>query len=47
MAHFQIWLWGIALTLITAVVFQGTFLFGAPGAVYIAPGGRREFLRIL
>jgi Zn-dependent protease len=36
-AHFQIWMWGIALTLITAVVFQGTFLFGAPGAVYIAP----------
>src|ERR1700719_172115 len=35
-AHFQIWTWGIALTLITAVVFQGTFLFGAPGAVYIA-----------
>jgi Zn-dependent protease len=36
-AHFQIWMWGIALTLITAVVFQGTLLFGAPGAVYIAP----------
>ena len=36
-AHFQIWIWGIALTLITAIVFQGTFLFGAPGAVYIAP----------
>ena len=36
-AHFQIWLWGIALTLITAVAFQGRFIFGAPGAVYIAP----------
>ena len=36
-AHFQVWIWGIALTLITAVVFQGSFLFGAPGAVYIAP----------
>ncbi len=36
-AHFQIWIWGIALTLITAVVSGGAFLFGAPGAVYIAP----------
>lgn len=36
-AHFQIWIWGIALTLITAVAFQGQFIFGAPGAVYIAP----------
>ncbi len=36
-AHFQVWTWGIALTLITALVFQGSFLFGAPGAVYIAP----------
>ena len=36
-AHFQVWLWGIALTLITAIAFQGQFIFGAPGAVYIAP----------
>lgn len=36
-AHFRIWLWGIALTLITAIVSRGGFLFGAPGAVYIAP----------
>ncbi len=36
-AHFQIWIWGIALTLLTAVAFQGMFIFGAPGAVYIAP----------
>ena len=36
-AHFQIWIWGIALTLITAIAFQGQFIFGAPGAVYIAP----------
>ena len=36
-AHFQIWIWGIALTLITAVASGGSFLFGAPGAVYIAP----------
>jgi len=36
-AHFQIWTWGIALTLITGIIFQGTFIFGAPGAVYITP----------
>ena len=36
-AHFRIWAWGIALALITAIVSQGQFLFGAPGAVYIAP----------
>jgi Zn-dependent protease len=36
-AHFQIWIWGIALTLLTAIAFQGAFIFGAPGAVYIAP----------
>ena len=37
MAHFRIWLWGIALTLITAIGSRGGFLFGAPGAVYITP----------
>jgi len=36
-AHFQIWAWGIALTLVTAIISGGNFLFGAPGAVYIAP----------
>jgi len=36
-AHFKIWTWGIALVLIVAIVSQGQFIFGAPGAVYIAP----------
>lgn len=36
-AHFKIWTWGIVLALITAAVSQGQFIFGAPGAVYIAP----------
>ena len=36
-AHFKIWTWGIALALVTAIVSQGQFIFGAPGAVYIAP----------
>jgi Zn-dependent protease len=36
-AHFKIWTIGIALTLVTAVLTRGQFIFGAPGAVYIAP----------
>ena len=36
-AHFRIWAWGIALALITSILSQGQFIFGAPGAVYIAP----------
>ena len=36
-AHFRVWTWGIVLALITALASQGQFLFGAPGAVYIAP----------
>jgi Zn-dependent protease len=36
-AHFRVWVWGLVLTLVTAVASNGSFLFGAPGAVYIAP----------
>jgi Zn-dependent protease len=36
-AHFKIWTWGIATALIIAIISQGQFIFGAPGAVYIAP----------
>ena len=36
-AYFRIWIWGLALALFTAIITQGNFLFGAPGAVYIAP----------
>src|SRR5256886_6084541 len=36
-AHFRLWTWGLMLTLFTAVTTGGSFLFGAPGAVYIAP----------
>jgi Zn-dependent protease len=36
-AHFRIWVWGIALTMFTAIVSGGGFIFGAPGAVYITP----------
>lgn len=43
-AHFKIWTIGIALTLITAVVSRGQFMFGAPGAVYIAPASGAAYL---
>src|SRR5689334_2495161 len=37
-AHFRVWTWGLLLTIGTVVASGGAFLFGAPGAVYIAPG---------
>jgi len=36
-ANFRLWTWGLLLTIGTVVVSGGNFLFGAPGAVYIAP----------
>ena len=36
-AHFKLWTWGLLLTLMTVILSGGSFLFGAPGAVYIAP----------
>ena len=36
-AHFRVWTWGLFLTLTTVIISGGSFLFGAPGAVYIAP----------
>jgi Zn-dependent protease len=36
-AHFRLWTWGLLLTIFTVVATGGQFLFGAPGAVYIAP----------
>jgi Zn-dependent protease len=36
-AHFRLWTWGLLLTIFTVVATSGQFLFGAPGAVYIAP----------
>lgn len=38
-AHFKVWTWGLVLTLGTAILSGGAFLFGAPGAVYIMPKG--------
>ena len=36
-AHFRIWTWGLMITIVSAVVTGGAWLFGAPGAVYIIP----------
>ncbi len=36
-AHFRLWMWGLLLTLFIVVTSQGNIVFGAPGAVYIAP----------
>jgi Zn-dependent protease len=36
-ANFRLWTWGLLLTIGTVVLSGGNFLFGAPGAVYIAP----------
>ncbi len=36
-AHFRLWMWGLLLTLFIVVFSQGSIVFGAPGAVYIAP----------
>ena len=36
-AHFRLWMWGLLLTLFIAVFSGGGIVFGAPGAVYIAP----------
>lgn len=36
-AHFRLWTWGLLLTIATVLLSGGSFLFGAPGAVYIAP----------
>jgi len=36
-AHFRLWMWGLLLTLFVVIFSQGGIVFGAPGAVYIAP----------
>jgi len=36
-AHFRLWIWGLVLTISIVTLSGGGFVFGAPGAVYIAP----------
>jgi len=42
-AHFRLWMWGLLLTLFVVVFSQGTVVFGAPGAVYIAPAATTAY----
>jgi Zn-dependent protease len=36
-AHFRLWIWGLVLTISIVTLSGGGLVFGAPGAVYIAP----------
>jgi len=36
-AHFRLWIWGLVLTIAIVTLSGGGLVFGAPGAVYIAP----------
>ena len=42
-AHFRIWIWGIALTIMTVVISGGGLIFGAPGAVYMTPASTEYY----
>ena len=42
-AHFRIWVWGIVLTLAIVTLSGGGLVFGAPGAVYIAPAAAQLY----
>ena len=37
LAHFRLWIWGLVLTISIVTLSRGGLVFGAPGAVYIAP----------
>ncbi len=36
-ARFRLWAWGLVMTLVIVFATRGGLVFGAPGAVYIAP----------
>src|SRR3989442_15226100 len=42
-AHFRLWMWGLLLTLFIVVFSGGGIVFGAPGAVYIAPASTTAY----
>ena len=43
LAHFRLWAWGLVLTLAVVTLSGGLFVFGAPGAVYIAPAAAQFY----
>jgi Zn-dependent protease len=42
-AHFRLWIWGLVLTISIVTLSGGRLVFGAPGAVYIAPAAAQLY----
>src|SRR5437879_1497956 len=43
LAHFRLWIWGLVLTISIVTLSGGGLVFGAPGAVYIAPAAAQIY----
>jgi Zn-dependent protease len=43
LAHFRLWIWGLVLTISIVTLSGGGLVFGAPGAVYIAPAAAQLY----
>lgn len=43
LAHFRLWVWGLVLTIAIVTLSGGGLVFGAPGAVYIAPAAAQFY----
>ena len=43
LAHFRLWIWGLVLTISIVTLSGGRLVFGAPGAVYIAPAAAQFY----
>ena len=43
LAHFRLWIWGLVLTIAIVTLSGGGLVFGAPGAVYIAPAAAQFY----
>jgi Zn-dependent protease len=43
LAHFRLWIWGLVLTISIVTLSGGGLVFGAPGAVYIAPAAAQFY----
>src|SRR6266700_7436381 len=43
LAHFRLWIWGLVLTISIVTLSGGGLVFGAPGAVYIAPSAAQLY----
>jgi Zn-dependent protease len=43
LAHFRLWIWGLVLTISIVTLSRGGLVFGAPGAVYIAPAAAQLY----